>query len=138
MAKSLYMSGNLNQTEIAERVGCARKTLRGWIESGGWEAIRDNRNITRGQLLQEAYRQLQAVNLKINDELDGIPSKETAQVKSSIRKEIEALSDNPLHVYIEVADEFVAWVERNHPGKLMDVTRVFYDFIEAKARENNA
>jgi len=134
IAKSLYIKSGLNRKEIASRAGCTEKTLRKWINKFNWDEIKQNTTITRPQLLQDAYNQLKAVNRRITDDCDGVPTKELAYAKAVLRKEIETLADAPLHVYIEVFDEYTNWIEKNYPKKLIELTSIAFDFIEEKAR----
>lgn len=133
LAQSLYVKSGLTKKDIAKQVGCTEKTLRSWIDKGEWNAIKEAESITRGQLLSDAYKQLNAINREIEDNHKGIPNKQLSDAKGVIRKEIEALSENPLHVYVEVFQEFTHWVLKTNPSELKNMTGMCNSFIEEKA-----
>ncbi len=134
-AQGLFVKSDLNRKEIATQVGVTEKTLRKWIDDGGWQELKDVQSITRSQLLIDAYKQLAAINKKINDEHEGVPTKELSDAKGVIRKEIETLSDNPLYLYVEVFENFTDWMARNHPKHLKDLARLSYDFVQEVAKK---
>lgn len=120
LAYALYVKSSVKYTrkEIAKHVATTEKTLRGWIENGEWDTQREALQITRPQLLQEAYTQLKAINQEIAEKHRNIPTKELSDAKAVIRKEIEAFSTQPIHRYIEVFEEFIEWMSKNEPGQM--------------------
>lgn len=135
LAKSLFVKSGFTRKEIANTVGITEKTLRKWIEEYGWEDLKITESITRSHLLKEAYKQLKNINDYIDRELGGVPNKEMSDAKAVIRKEIEALSEQPLYIYVEVAEEFTSWLSMNHPKELKQVTSLIYEFIEELAKK---
>lgn len=133
LAQSLYIKGHLSRKEIAEIVGITEKTLRDWIQKYNWDALREAQSVTRQQLLLDAYTQLKAVNQAI-EEIGGIPNKNLIDAKSVLRKEIEALSDSPVHVYIEVFNEITEWLMKNHPTEAGHVSELFLSFIDERQK----
>ena len=133
-AYQLYIRGKMTQKDIAAEVGCTPKTLKKWIDDGGWNNKKEDHSITRKQLLSDSYDQLRALNDKIKREMNGVPDKAMADAKAIIRKEIEALSSSPLHQYIEVTDELIDYIARYSIKDLQTITKISLDFIEDKAR----
>ncbi len=134
-AKSLYLKSDMPRKDIAQIAGVTEKTLRRWIKDDKWDELKAIESITRKQLLQDAYRQLKRINEHIDTELDGIPNKEMSDAKAIIRKEIESLSDSPLHIYVEVSEELIHWLQMTHPDQVKNTTRFLSEFIEMKAGE---
>ena len=132
-AKSLYLRSNLSKKEIASKTPCTEKTLRKWIELENWNVLKDMQTITRSKLLQDAYKQVSAINHHIMEELNGIPNKQLSDAKGVLIKEIEALSDTPLHLHIQVVEEIEDWLKDNHPKDFMTIKRTLFDFIQQKA-----
>ncbi len=130
LAKSLYIKSGQNKKQIATQVSVTEKTLRNWAEIGDWEELKNASTITRSELLKASYRQLKAINEKIEDDHNGIPTKELSDAKGVIRKEIEALSEMPLHQYISVATEFTEHLSKNNPRALIGTVELLNDFIE--------
>ena len=133
LAESLYINTSLSRKEIAKQCKCSETSLRAWIKDGGWEDIKESRTITKSHLLQESFQQLKAINDKIRTEMKGVPNKELSDAKAVIRKEIEALSDQPLYRYVEIMEEFQGFITKNNPTDLHTVTKLSMAFIEAVA-----
>lgn len=91
--------------------------------------------ITRPQLLQEAYAQLKAVNEIIANKHGNVPTKELSDVKAVIRKEIESFTHQPIHKYIEVFEEFIDFLSRTEPSKLTDFATLSQAFINQISKE---
>jgi predicted DNA-binding protein YlxM (UPF0122 family) len=130
-AGKLYIKDEFTRKEIAERVGVTEKTLRDWIERFGWDELKEANTITRQQLLLDAYTQLKAVNQKIAG-MGNVPDKALSDAKATLRKEIETLSDSPLHQYAEVFDEFAVWLMGKHPDKAADIAQLQLQFLNEK------
>jgi hypothetical protein len=129
LARNLYVKSDFNRKEIAAQVGTTEKTLRKWIEESDWDKMKDSIQITRPKLLQDAYNQLNAINRKIETELFGIPTKELSDAKGTIRREIEVFSDQPIHKYIEVFEEFIGYLSKTTPAKVVEFAELSQGFI---------
>lgn len=121
LARSLFIKSDLNKKQISEQIGCTEKTLRNWIEKFEWEHEREAETITRSKLLQDSYKQLKAINKIIDEKHNGVPNKQLSDAKGVIRKEIEALSEMPLHKYVEIMMELLDFASKNCPDKLQDL-----------------
>lgn len=137
LAKKLYTILRLNKTQVCEQVKISRPTLNNWIEKGNWDAIKESQNITKSELLQQAYRQLKALNKTIEEDYNNIPPKHLSDAKGVVRKEIEQFSDNPLHIYIDVFNELTIWVQRNSSAHQIPLFELCNNFIEEKAKEQS-
>lgn len=135
LAQSLYVKSDLSRKQIAENAGVTEKTLRNWISEGEWDKQRDAIQITRPQLLQEAYSQLKAINEKIKTEFGNVPNKELSDAKGVIRKEIELLSNQPIHKYIECFEEFIDYLSQNEPKELTKFASLSQQFINQLAKD---
>lgn len=134
LAQSLYTRGRLSRKEICKIVSITEKTLRTWIDKHNWDALKEAQTVTRQQLLTDSYIQLKAVNQAIEDR-GGIPDKTLSDAKSVLRKEIEALADSPVHIYIEVFNEVTEWLIKVHPGKAADISNLLLSFIEERQKQ---
>lgn len=135
VARGLYVKSTFTRKEIALHVGVTEKTLRNWIEEGNWDAMRDSLQITRPQLLKDAYAQLNAINRHIEEKLNNIPTKEFSDSKAVIRKEIEAFSTQPIHKYIEVFEESIDFLSKNHPSKIAEFAEWSQEFINQLSKK---
>lgn len=136
LAHQLYISTQTTRKELAQQIGVTERTLRNWITDGNWDVDKDVKSITRRELLNDAYAQLAAVNKEINENHNGIPNKQLSDAKGVIRKEIEALSDLPLHQYISVFTEFTEFVKNTKPAAMLEYTELLNQFIEQVAQQN--
>lgn len=130
IAQGLFVNQGWTAKAIAAQLGVTEKTIGRWKNDGNWDDLKEMQSITKSTLLQDAYRQLAAINKKIAEEYENVPSKELSDAKAVIRKEIEALSDNPLYLYVEVMEEMTDWVAKNHPKFLKDYSKLAYSFLE--------
>ncbi|MCX8482126.1 MAG: hypothetical protein ORN50_00995 [Crocinitomicaceae bacterium] len=129
LARNLYVKSDFTRKQIAAQVVVTEKTLRKWIDEGEWDKMKDSLQITRPRLLQDAYSQLAKINTYINEKLDGIPNKELSDAKAVIRKEIETFSDQPIHKYIEVFEEFISYLAKTQPASVQEFAKLSQEFI---------
>lgn len=61
-ARVLFVSENLSQKEIADRVGVTEKTLGKWIDEGEWKKLKRSLLNTRHNQLNMLYDQLEWLN----------------------------------------------------------------------------
>lgn len=128
LAQTLFVKSNMSRRDISIQINVTEKTLRNWIETGNWEEIKDSNSITRPMLLQDSYNQLAKINAKI-EEIGGVPDKQLSDAKAVIRKEIEIFSHNPIHKYVEVFEEFIEFLTKNHPAELVRFAEISSEFV---------
>lgn len=134
LAQSLYVKSDNTRKQIAKTVGITEKTLRKWIDEGEWDKMKDAIQVTRPQLLQEAYSQLKAVNEKIRDDFGNVPTKDLSDAKGVLRREIELLSNQPIHKYIECFEDFIQYLSKNEPKELTKFAQLSQSFINELAK----
>ncbi|MGV3705441.1 MAG: hypothetical protein ACO1NU_08685 [Arcticibacter sp.] len=61
-ARVLFVSENLSQKEIADRVGVTEKTLAKWVTEGEWKKLKRSQLNTRHNQLNLMYDQLEWLN----------------------------------------------------------------------------
>lgn len=135
LAYQLYIGSDLKRYQIAQQAHCTEKTLRNWINDGNWEEIRNSQAITKPELIQTCYRQLAAVQKEVNDNHNGVPTKALSDAQSSIRKMIETLSDQPVHRYIEVLNDFTVWLSKSYPDKLKEQAVILNEYTQHIAQK---
>jgi transposase len=133
-AQSLYIKGVL-QKDIAEIIGISEQTISKWRKSFNWDEILEQTNITRPSLLRDAYIQLAAVNNKIKEN-GNVPKKELSDAKAQLLREIELFSEQPIYKYIEVFEEFTAWLSKNNPKIMINFANLSMQFIEDLRKKN--
>lgn len=133
LARELFLNTALTQKVIATRVDVTEKTIGKWIADGKWDRLKELKTVTRSELLGQALLQLKTRNQQIN-ELDPKDFKNLKILTDSqavIIKQIELLSDNPLHVYIGVIEELIDYCGKTAPDRVKELTQDCFNFIEA-------
>jgi cell division protein FtsB len=65
-----------------------------------------------------------------------VPTSKEADIISKLTSQIEKLEkNNSISDYINVFEEFIAYLRSNKPGMLQDFARESLSFIEIKAKE---
>lgn len=130
-AKGLFVKSDMAQKEIAVLLGVSEKTVSEWRKKYGWDSARQIQSITRKSLLEDAYKQLDAINQKITAK-GGIPDKALSDAKAECLREIEKFSDTPTHIYIDVFEDFCAWLSKYCPKDLHRFSELSLRFVESK------
>ena len=117
LAKELFIRTNLNQKEIAEKVGVTEKTMSGWVNDPreNWEQLRVTVITTKESELRRLYGQLKELNDWIGMREIGkrYPSPAEADTISKLSSAIEKLETE------------------TNAGQVIDVFMEFNDFIRA-------
>lgn len=132
-AKGLYVKSGMTQKEIAALLGVSEKAVSEWRKKYDWDTAKQIQSITRKSLLEDAYKQLDAINQRITTEKKGIPDKAMSDAKAECLREIEKFSDTPTHIYIDVFEDFCAWVSKYYPKELKRFSELSLRFIESKS-----
>lgn len=130
LAQALYIAGNNYHKDIAKQVGITPKTLRNWIDKNNWEDLKTAKSITRKELLTAALNQLKALNKEIEENHNGIPNKQLSDAKGVLIKEINALSDQPLYKYVESFEDYLVWLNSNHPVQVKKTAELTMQFLQ--------
>lgn len=133
-AKGLFVKSDMSQKEIAVLLGVSEKSVSEWRKKYDWDTAKQIQGITRKSLLEEAYKQLDAINKKIADK-GGIPDKALSDAKAQCLREIERFSDTPTHLYVSVFEDFCTWLSKNEPKQLVPVSQLGLRFIESRRGE---
>ncbi|TNE29195.1 MAG: helix-turn-helix domain-containing protein [Bacteroidetes bacterium] len=138
IAMQLFIATNKSQKEIAEQIGVSEHTLSKWVNEGNWHDIKTAKTLTRESLLSEAYRRLEKINQKIEDDYDGLPDKKTNDAKSTILREIQTLEkDDSLALTISVMERFTRFVAQRDFQLSKSLSQISMEFLETRANEYN-
>lgn len=129
-AQSLFVKGML-QKEIADILGVSEQTISKWRQKFNWDKIAEQNNVTRASLLKDSFIQLNAVNKEIADNKN-IPTKSQSDTKAQLLREIENFSEQPIYKYIDIFEEFIAWLSKTEPKQLKLFSELSWKFIEEK------
>jgi uncharacterized protein YjcR len=138
IAQELYVNTDMSIKEIAERVQVREATISAWKISEGWEIIKTAKKITRPELIRNFYQAIYTMQKQISDRPSphNVPTSKEADIISKLTSQIEKLEkNNSISDYINVFEEFIAYLRSNKPGMLQDFARESLSFIEIKAKE---
>lgn len=134
-ARILFVSENLHQKEIAERVGVTEKTIAKWIQEGDWKKLKRSLLTTKQNQLSQLYDQLEWQNNEIaKRELKVATSKE-ADVISKITAAIQRLEiEASIGETVEVGRNLIDFIRQTDLDFAKKVTAYFDLFIQTKMR----
>lgn len=132
-AKSLYLTGQYSQLEIAQIVGTTEKSVSRWKIDEDWESLRESMLTTRENELRRLYKMLRILNDNIDAKAtDKIPinSKEADAVlklTAAIRNlELEtSIADK-----VEVATDFIDFVRKEDLELSKTIANLFDGFLK--------
>ena len=64
-AKLLYLQGDTDNKDIAEKVGVSRNTITRWAKDENWEMLRAAVTSTREEQIRNMYHQIAQINKSI-------------------------------------------------------------------------
>lgn len=137
-AKQLFLTQNLTQQEIADKVEVNRITIARWIKEGKWEELKVGMTLGKEEQIQNLHRQVAELNRVIADRPEGqrfaTPAEiDTLKKMSSTIRDLEGevgLSD-----IISVGTRFL-----NHlrpvilHDELVRITQLFDGFVRANTK----
>lgn len=133
-AKSLYITGQYTQKEIAALIGVTEKSITKWKEQEDWESLKESLLTTRENELRRLYKMLKVINDDIDTRAkDGIPinSKEADAVlklTAAIRNlELEtSIADK-----VDVGSAFINLVRKDDVELAKTITNWFDVYLKS-------
>lgn len=111
LAKALYMR-DMQQDEIADKVGVSRVTINRWCAEGAWKEQRAALNVTRPELTNKILRAINDILDKVNASDDLSLAGKTSDQLVKLTKVIRQLQQGS--TVIDAMDVFMAfskWLE---------------------------
>ena len=135
LAKLLFTKDNLDQKEIAEKVGVSEKTISKWVNANDeeWKKLRQSLIVTKEQQLRRIYDQLDELNATIMKREPGKRYADSKEADTMVKltaaaKNLEA--DASVADIIEVQKRFLNWLRKLAPTKAKEVALMVDDFIK--------
>lgn len=114
-AKTLYISENLHQKIIAERVGVTEKTLSRWINDGGWKNLKRSLITTKQNQISLLYDQLEHMNISIAARESKVATSKEADVIIKLTGAIQKLeTETGVGETVEVAKKIIALIQQDN------------------------
>lgn len=133
-AKSLYLTGQYSQKEIAELVDTREQTISKWKEEEDWDSLKTSLLTTRENELRRLYKMLQILNDDIDTRAEHkipINSKEADAVLklTSAIKNLEL--ETSIADKVEVGTAFINLVRKENIELAKTITHWFDIFLKS-------
>ncbi|MGJ1305139.1 hypothetical protein [Sphingobacterium multivorum] len=112
-AKTLYVSENLHQKVIAERVGVTEKTIGKWINDEGWKNLKRSLITTKQNQIALLYDQLEHMNSMIAERDIKVASTKEADVIIKLTGAIQKLeTETGVGETVEVSKKIIGLIQQ--------------------------
>ena len=134
-AKTLYISENLTQKEVSEKVGVSKVTLNKWVNDpdDNWERLKKSMLITREAQLSRLYMQLDELNTTIMSRESGkkFADYKEADIIGKLTNAIKSLEiEASIADIVEVSKRQLSWMRSYNPDKAKEFAPILDDFIK--------
>lgn len=136
-AKLLFLKSDLNQKEIAIKVGVSEKTLSHWVndEKDNWELLKSSYIVTREQELRRIYIQIGELNktISLREEGNRYASSKEADILSKLGAAAKNLEhDSSISDTISVFKEFTDFMREVDFKKAQELVVFMDSFVKQK------
>ncbi len=131
-AKTLYLTSEMTQAEIADKVDVARITIGRWVKE--WEGLKLNFLQTREARIKSTLMQLDELDRTISSREEGqrFPSSREADVRRKLTADLEALEqDASVREVVNVARGILDYIR----GIDLEKAKVLSDYIDSYIKE---
>lgn len=129
-AKSLYLTGQYNQKEIAEIIGTSEKTLSKWVNdpAGKWDDLKTSLLTTRNNELGRLYKMLKVMNDSLDEKSElRIPiNSKDADAVLKLTQAIKNLEiETSIAEKVDVGTEFINMVSKEDTALAKQISKWF-------------
>lgn len=134
-AKLLYMQGELQNQQIAEKVGVNRITIGKWVKEGNWEMLRAAVTTTREEQIRNLYMQLAQMNKTIAARDSKYATSAEADAINKLSGAIERMEgDFNIADVISVGKQLLTWLRKRDPEKAIELSYYIDEFVKERLR----
>ncbi|MBS1687282.1 MAG: hypothetical protein JSS96_01055 [Bacteroidetes bacterium] len=135
-AHDLYFQTDMSQSQIAELLNVNRKTLYLWMKEGNWQQVKRSARHTPSILAEQYYRQLAAINDKIEAREDQpYPTREEAEIIRKLTLTIGRIkTGQTVSEHIETMTRFMEQLKTEAPSLVKEILPYTDSFIK-KAKQ---
>jgi DNA-binding XRE family transcriptional regulator len=134
MAKSLYLTNQYNQKEIADLVGTTVQSITKWKEEDDWESFKTSLLTTRESQLRRLYKMLEILNDSIDEKAEQkipINSRE-ADAVLKLTQAIKNLEiETSIAEKVEVGTDFIDIVKKEDYELSKVITKWFDTYLKS-------
>lgn len=134
-AKLLYLQGDTDNKDIAEKVGVSRNTITRWAKDENWEMLRAAVTSTREEQIRNMYHQIAQINKSIAESDTKYATSAQADAINKLASAISKLEgDYGIADIISVSKQMLTWMRRKDAAKAVEMSEWFDEFIKEKLR----
>ena len=134
-AKLLYLQGDTDNKDIAEKVGVSRNTITRWAKDENWEMLRAAVTSTREEQIRNMYHQIAQINKSIAESDTKYATTAQADAINKLASAISKLEgDYGIADIISVSKQVLTWMRRKDAAKAVEMSEWFDEFIKEKLR----
>ncbi len=134
-AKSLYLTGELTQKEIADRVGVVEKTLTKWIKDNKWDGLKKSLLTTKQNQLTFLYDQLECLNYEISQRKNSPKPDEKLELADLLIPRGKYATSKEADVIIKLTNAIKKLETETSIGDTFEVARAFIEFVRPQNLE---
>jgi len=133
-AQLLFLQQELNQKQIAQKVGISEHSMTAWVKQGKWNALRKSMLTTKNEILGNLYNILDKIGAKLNEE-DSIGDSKIADMYVKYTAAIKNLeTETSIGQIAEVARMYVNWLQSIDPQFAVAVLNHFDKYIKEQLK----
>lgn len=129
-AKLLFTQMNLNQKEIAEKVGVTEKTIGKWKEEENWDGLKTVLITTRSSVIKNLQRQMELWQMEIGDNL---ASAKEVDILTKLAASIRSLeNETGISEIVDTGMKFIQFLQLHDMELSKEAANWFDLFIKTK------
>lgn len=133
-ARSLYMTGQFQQKEIAEIVGVSARTLVRWVAVEKWDVIFESLKSSKEKRIAKYQKYLNEIEIKIEnrDEGDRLPTNPEIDQMAKIENIIKKLQDKAsVGEIVQFSRNVCLFVQAYDVEKSKEISGIFDAYIKS-------
>lgn len=139
LAKILFTTQQLDQVEVARRVGVSKNTMNTWVDKFNWRAMRNRLLTGKQEILSDMYEELEELQTKIKAREKGERHSNTkeADIKVKLTASIRALeTDLGIADLVESGKRFISFLQQTGTAEqVTDFADLWHGFLQASIKQ---
>ncbi len=135
LARALYLSGNTQQKDLANRVGVTEKTMGRWVAKEQWDKLRKNLLLTREEQMAAMLTELEELNayIKLKPQGERFASTKEADIRRKLVRDLRELETRAsVAETVNVARAMLVWCREHDPAQAAILTTTFDTYIRTR------
>lgn len=135
-AKMLYLQDQLNQKQIAAKVGVNEATMSRWVKAEQWESLRKSLLTSKNEILQNLYGLLDKLGKRMKED-DSVGDSKIADMYVKYSAAIKNLeTETSIAQIMESGMQFHKFLQGFDPELAMTMLNHYDAFVKQKLKSN--